>query len=655
MQAGTKERILAFAGFCTIGCLVSLYLGQDANFDLLNYHLHNAWALAHHRWTVDTFTAGIHTYFNPLLDLPYYLLFNFVLAERPAILVALSGLPYGFLLFFIYLISVHLANYLNIIGSPARCGFILSMVCLGGSGAATWSQIGTTTNEVTNAVFVLAALYQLLKNVCCPSVDRDALFRRHVYAGSLLGIAGGLKLTAIIYAPGSAIVILLMSGDIKIGIKSSFIFSVSWIVSFLAAYGFWGWHLYEMTGNPFFPLFNNVFHSGWMASISWRDIRFIPRNFVGWIFYPFFWLVRDSTLIAELPFRDGRLAFTYVGIALWCLLSIKRSININLANYARPINALAIFIVISYAIWLLEFSILRYTVVLECMGSIFIVLFTVLLIREVLGESHFVANFCAMVISLLLIAWTHFPQWGRVPISENILKIQVPPIKEGSLIVFADNPMSFLSLPLSRQYKDLHFVGIPRALANGESLNKKLVGYGLSDLIRREIAGAGSNISVLFYVRNVPPDANIAPFGLETDLASCQIGRSSVFWDFYVCRVRLSNSLAAKNNEVIKFKLTTREVGLIHGARMHFDWTKNGCAEQASNDSANIKWMSVGDGASLYVSSSRFDKSVKLIVRGGAVGEVSTGQWINAGQHYVLKNAAGQSLADADIGYVRCN
>lgn len=655
MQVETRERISVLAGFSAIACFISLYLGQDANFDLLNYHLHNAWALTHHRWRIDQFAAGIHSYFSPLLDIPYYQLLHSVIPDHLAMLVALSGLPYGILLFFIYLISNQLAIYLNVSGRLARCCFIGAAVCLGGCGAATWSQIGTTTNEITIGIFALAAFYQLLVNVCYSAAGGPVSSKRNICAGALLGAAAGLKMTAVIYAPGSAIVILLMSGDLRKGIKQAFMFCVSWIVLFLIVYGFWGWHLYEMTGNPFFPLFNNIFHSDWMASSSWRDVRFIPRSFLEWVFYPFFWLPHKSTLIAESPFRDGRFAFAYVGIALWCFGAPIKSINIRLIPYVKPIKALVIFILVAYVVWLWEFSILRYAVAIECLSSIFLVSFVVLIVRDVFGRPGSQAVLSAIFLSFLLIAWTRFPQWGRVPAGENILKLQVPPIKDGSLVVFADNPMAFLALPLSKRSHGLRFIGLPRDFAKGRSLNTNLLGHRLGRLLHAEIVNNNPNINVMFYVRNTPPDESIAPLGLELDLDSCQIGRSAISEDFYVCKAHPLDSIEAKNRMVAKFKLVARETSSISGAMLDFKWTKNDCAEEVSNGSAEINWMSGSNDVFLYVTGPHSDEDAKLMVEGGPMGTVKTDQWINAGQRYILKNASGQQLADVDIGYTRCN
>lgn len=105
MTALKKKAIawLALFVICLlIGGVVSIYLGQDANWDLKNYHLYSAWAYLHHRLATDLFAAGIQSYFAPLLDLPYYLLATQWLPNSPRIVAFFMGLPYGLLLFLVF-------------------------------------------------------------------------------------------------------------------------------------------------------------------------------------------------------------------------------------------------------------------------------------------------------------------------------------------------------------------------------------------------------------------------------------------------------------------------------------------------------------------------------------------------------------------------
>jgi putative flippase GtrA len=64
---------VAFPAVVAFGVL-SVVLGQDANWDFANYHLYNAYAVIHGRLLTDFAAAGLQTYFNPLLDVPYYLM-----------------------------------------------------------------------------------------------------------------------------------------------------------------------------------------------------------------------------------------------------------------------------------------------------------------------------------------------------------------------------------------------------------------------------------------------------------------------------------------------------------------------------------------------------------------------------------------------------
>src|SRR5260221_14404186 len=100
-----KKGLWAALFFCTTSCLVSLHLGQDDNFDMRNYHIYNAWAALTGRWSQDIFAAGAQTNFFPFLDIPYYFVPAKLFPPHGGDVAALSGLPSGALLFFIYLIT----------------------------------------------------------------------------------------------------------------------------------------------------------------------------------------------------------------------------------------------------------------------------------------------------------------------------------------------------------------------------------------------------------------------------------------------------------------------------------------------------------------------------------------------------------------------
>lgn len=63
----------------------SILLRQDSNWDLMNYHLYNAWAFVHDRHGLDWAPAQLQSFHSPFLDLPFYAL---VAADVPARAIA---------------------------------------------------------------------------------------------------------------------------------------------------------------------------------------------------------------------------------------------------------------------------------------------------------------------------------------------------------------------------------------------------------------------------------------------------------------------------------------------------------------------------------------------------------------------------------------
>src|SRR6204780_2772309 len=53
---------------------LALALGQDANWDLRNYHWYNAYAILNGRYAIDILPSQTPWFYNPALDVPFYLL-----------------------------------------------------------------------------------------------------------------------------------------------------------------------------------------------------------------------------------------------------------------------------------------------------------------------------------------------------------------------------------------------------------------------------------------------------------------------------------------------------------------------------------------------------------------------------------------------------
>src|SRR5262249_38028046 len=128
--------VLALAPFAFLALAVTL--GQDANWDLRNYHWYNAYALLNGRYHIDFLPSQTPWFYNPALDVPFYLLATHVSAE-------LAGAALGFVqgLNFILLFMLAYAC-LSISGSWRKVLVCIVLATLGMLGGGGISLIGTT-------------------------------------------------------------------------------------------------------------------------------------------------------------------------------------------------------------------------------------------------------------------------------------------------------------------------------------------------------------------------------------------------------------------------------------------------------------------------------------------------------------------------------
>lgn len=83
--------------------LVSIATGQDANWDLLNYHRYNPWAWFNGRYGFDLAPAQLQTFHNPLADVPFHLM---VTADWPPRAIAFAlAVPAGIAVYLVYRIA----------------------------------------------------------------------------------------------------------------------------------------------------------------------------------------------------------------------------------------------------------------------------------------------------------------------------------------------------------------------------------------------------------------------------------------------------------------------------------------------------------------------------------------------------------------------
>ncbi len=455
--------------FClVIGGITSVCLGQDANWDLKNYHLYNAFAFLHDRMHTDLFAAGMQTYFHPVLDIPYYLMSMQVLSGHPRILAFVMGMPYGVLIFLVFLIAANIISAFED-NKPVVYAVSAAATLFGATGSATISQTGTTFNEIPVVVLLLAGLLPIISGF---KTHRDANDSTLWLAGLLFGAAAGLKLTAAIYAPAAATAIFFTAKHRRRGFMQTAFFCTGWVVAFMLVWGWWGWKLYELTGNPVFPMFNSIFHSPWIAERSGMDYRFKPDFLMQAIFYPFYWMSEGPMTVAEPEFSDPRFAIGFIGFfgltaSLWLT---KRMNGASRREADQPVNAacmnpavkfLLIFVFVGYIVWEALFSILRYAAILESLLGVIVFSLLILIARKARSRFRFAFLGTALSITIgLSVVLTSYPTWGRVEYSDQVFRFSRTVLPENSLVLFFSKPVAYCAPFISRDNPGARFVGI---------------------------------------------------------------------------------------------------------------------------------------------------------------------------------------------------
>ena len=420
---------------------LSIILGQDGNWDLKNYHLYNAYSFMNDRLLYDIGTP-IQWYLNPLVDLPYYFFVTY-LADYPKIIAFLQGTYLGALLFVFYKILSSIF-YFN-----SKHQILLAIMSLIGgiSGSIVISELGTTFNDIQISLLVFIGLYILIKNINgSGSIDKKYL----IFAFCFFGIVAGLKLTASLYGLAALIAVFF---SVKNKFQSMLYGIISSFLGFITTGGYWASLMYSKFSNPIFPFYNHIFKSDWYSYSSGSDGRWFPKSITEWIFYPFFWITGNHSVVTEVFFADARILIGLISsLILIAFLLLNKSNNLIFPK--QKLILISVFYLASYIVWIKLFSYYRYAMVLEILGIFMMIICIVVILKT---NYKYLFSFLA---SSLIITMTIPANWGRISYSDKYLNIKTPPILNNSIIIAkeGDPPTSYLSLGFS-SYNRFIFIG----------------------------------------------------------------------------------------------------------------------------------------------------------------------------------------------------
>lgn len=492
--------------------LFAIFLGQDANWDLRNYHFYNAYAFLHGRLGFDIAPAQTPTYYNPLLHVPFYYL---VTTLPPRAVGFVLGAVQGLNLPLLYRISRPLIG----VSQPCRATLIaLAVAALGCLGAANISELGTAFGDNLISLGVLGALWWLLsqRQQLGGSPRRAGLIV--AAAGLLAGLAVGLKQPTAVFALGLGFALLFLRLPWRRRVLLFCAFGAGGVIGLSVTGGYWLYQLWSHYGNPLFPYFNSVFHSPMASLADYRDTRFLPQGWREWLFFP--WVIAlDPMHTAENGFRDFRLPLLY-GLLLMLLLRRllaraglrSRNGDAVMGLDTEAARLLLIFGLVSYLAWLKMFAIYRYLLPLELLAPFGIWLALVYLWRDV-TRALYTAALCAV----LLLATLSPLNWGRVDWSDDYFGVQPPPLPDPDhtmILMAGHEPTAYVIPFFPPQIRFLriqsYFTG-PSAQPNGSDR-----------LMQRLVAGHAGPLYILYRgIEQGTADDAVRAFGLRRQAQQC--------------------------------------------------------------------------------------------------------------------------------------
>ncbi|WP_156963839.1 hypothetical protein [Muricoccus aerilatus] len=548
-----------------LAAVIALALGRDANWDLRNYHYYNAYALLEGRWNLDLAPAGSHTFLNPALDLPFYMMTRSVLNHSPRLIAALQAGYLGLLTFLVLLIT-------NIVchGDPQRVtGTSALVAAFGLTGAATLPEAGTTFNDLQIACLVVGAVLALLLAARADDVlATGRAARLRLLSGVLGGAAIGLKLTAMIFPP-ALMVTAMIAGPfgMRRQLRTLVLLGSGGAVGFLLTGGPWAWFLLERFGNPFGPFLNEVFHSPWFPQETIRDTRFLPSSAWQALIYPLLWARRSAWLVTEWPVADPRLAVGLVALliasaaGMWrCLAKSAYNAPDDQPQQHLPMERLAAqraswavmgFIVAGYVAWLAMFSILRYAGPVEALLGVPVwAMGRDLLLRRaqalavaygLVGTKLFYrigTGWVAIVLGACALA-TLYPEWNRQPFhwvdepqgaaAVAVTHVTLPP---EALVAMVGPAVSFTAPFITGS--GVRFIGAPHPGEAGPAAFRT----AMAEAVRTT---AQSHTGPAFAIVEDPDDYDrevAAAYGISLDLASCVRLPNNLTTLVHLCRWR---------------------------------------------------------------------------------------------------------------------
>ncbi len=493
-----------------------IWLGKDTSWDFRNYHWYIPYALLNGRMTIDVAVAHQGSYYNPLSDVPFYLL-----ARHTAswFAVAVLGLVQAANIIPLYLIArSSLKTGEKTLGAAALAFF-------GMTGGMTLTLYGTHYYDNVFSLFTLTALAILIcRRDEMAGGSLWSVAKWCLFAGFLTGCTAGLKLPMAPFAMGFAGALAAGGGSKKHLATRLGAGGVGGVAGFLACAGFWMWRMQTLTGNPLFPYFNDVFKSPMALASPYRDMRFLQGGFWKIVTYPIRFSI-DYRIADDIPYDDIRIGIVYVILIATVLIWAfgKRSKEPLVDPVAARIGF--VFVAVTYVFWLKLFAIHRYILQIEMLAPILIAMGIGLwpLPRKVRLVTIGVLFFFALL-------FTRSEHLQGAPLGDPYIAVDLPKIADPAhtlVVMTGDAPLGFIAPALPPEVPVLRIDGWMMQPEDGSYLTARM---------RTRVA---AHKGALFLIADAydmgRASAAVVDYGLAIDWQKCRIFTTNLTGAYQWC------------------------------------------------------------------------------------------------------------------------
>jgi hypothetical protein len=445
-----------------------ILLGKDTSWDFRNYHWYAPYALLNHRMGIDVVVAHQASYYNPYLDIPFYWLATHT---RAWIALGVLGAVQGANIVPLYLMA---RSALRVNVEPADIKMMAgALSLLGLVGALTLTEFGTTYYDNVMSVLVLTSLAILvLKRETLRQGPLEKVAAISAAAGLVSGMAMGLKLPEMPFCVGFAAALLALGGSWKHQATRLLAGGIAGVIGVLIFSGPWMLYMYQLTGNPLFPYFNDYWKSPLALAAPYRDLRFVPTHFWRQLFFPILFTL-DWHVADDLGFQDIRVMLAYLLVIVAAILWLARRQSRDSLIEKRTAAILFAFFAASYFAWLKFFAIYRYIILYEMLAPLLIIAAVGLLPLPRRSRYLVLGALCA---ACLLTARSDFLE--RAPVEDPYVDAALPPIPHPDktmVVMTGDAPMGFIATTLPPQIPVLRIDGWMVQPRDGTQLTRQMM------------------------------------------------------------------------------------------------------------------------------------------------------------------------------------